>query len=163
MLLEHLTVFCWKTANRQNSKCTQDISRMGCDCLDDQHIYHDTPGSLYKWGLCCQKQVSQTGISNYILQFTVGCNYLSLPKIPASGNKVHISQLNIIQYSIRHCTKVYLRYDFALTVSHISAWHEGVCYGCFGKKIAVKIWHCAVCYRLREDFIKMYTSVSISL
>ena len=41
------------------------------------------------WGLCCQKQVSQAGISNYIPQFTVGCNYLSLSEIPASGNKVH--------------------------------------------------------------------------
>ena len=42
------------------------------------------------WWLCRQKQVSQTGISNYILQFTVWCNYLSLSEIPASGNKVHI-------------------------------------------------------------------------
>ena len=41
------------------------------------------------WGLCCLKQVSQTGISNFIPQNTVGCNYLSLPEIPASGNKVH--------------------------------------------------------------------------
>ena len=28
-------------------------------------------------GLCCQKQVSQAGISNYIPQLTVGYNYLS--------------------------------------------------------------------------------------
>ena len=41
--------------------------------------------------LCCQKQVSQAGISNCIPQNTVGCNYLSLPEIPASGNKVHHS------------------------------------------------------------------------
>ena len=47
----------------------------------------DTMGYL---GLCCQKQVSQAGISNYIPQFTMGCNYLSLPEIPASGNKVLI-------------------------------------------------------------------------
>ena len=40
------------------------------------------------WGLCCQKQVSQAGISNYIPQFTVGGSYLSLPEIPASGYKV---------------------------------------------------------------------------
>ena len=40
------------------------------------------------WQLWRQKQVSRTGISNYIPQFTVGCNYLSLPEIPASGNKV---------------------------------------------------------------------------
>ena len=36
------------------------------------------------------RQVSQAGISNYIPQFTVGCNYVSLPEIPVSGNKVHI-------------------------------------------------------------------------
>ena len=40
------------------------------------------------WRLICQKQVSQTGIRNYITWFTVGCNYLSLPKVPASGNKL---------------------------------------------------------------------------
>ena len=34
-----------------------------------------------------QKQLSQAGISNYILQFTVGCNCLSLPEIPTSGHK----------------------------------------------------------------------------
>ena len=43
------------------------------------------------WGLCCQKQVSQAGISNYIPQLTVGCNYLSPPEIPASDNNVLIS------------------------------------------------------------------------
>ena len=48
--------------------------------------------SIFLWGLCCQKQVSQAGISNYIPQFTVGCNYLSLPEIPASGNQVLIYQ-----------------------------------------------------------------------
>ena len=42
------------------------------------------------WGLWCQKQVSQVGISNCIPQNTVGCNYLPLPQIPASGTKVLI-------------------------------------------------------------------------
>ena len=42
---------------------------------------------IHIWGLWCQKQVSQAGISNYIPQFTVRCNYLSLHEIPASGNK----------------------------------------------------------------------------
>ena len=42
------------------------------------------------WGLCCQKQVSQAGISKYIPQWTAGRDYLSLPEIPASGNKVLI-------------------------------------------------------------------------
>ena len=41
-----------------------------------------------KWPSCLrvnhQKQISQAGISNCIPQNTVGCNYLSLPEIPAS-------------------------------------------------------------------------------
>ena len=41
-----------------------------------------------KWGLCCQKQVSQAWISNYMPQWTVECNYLFLPDIPFSDNKV---------------------------------------------------------------------------
>ena len=44
----------------------------------------------YIWGLCCQKQIYQTGISNYISQSTMRCNYLYLPDISASGNKVLI-------------------------------------------------------------------------
>ena len=43
---------------------------------------------IHIWGLWCQEQVSQAGISNYIPRFTVGCNHLSLPEIPASGTKV---------------------------------------------------------------------------
>ena len=44
-------------------------------------------------GISCQKQILQAGISNCIRQFSVGCNYLSLSEIPASGTKVLISQL----------------------------------------------------------------------
>ena len=31
------------------------------------------------WGLQCQKQLSRAWISNYIPQYSVGCNYLSMP------------------------------------------------------------------------------------
>ena len=41
-----------------------------------------------KWGLWCQEQVSQAGISNHILQYSVECNYLSMPEIAAYGTKV---------------------------------------------------------------------------
>ena len=44
----------------------------------------------YVRGLWCQKQVSQAEISNCIPQFSVGCNYLSLPEIPASCTKILI-------------------------------------------------------------------------
>ena len=66
-------------ALRASSKLYVDFSMCVCVCL-----------SGIIWGLCCQNQVSQAGMSNYIPPFTVGCNYLSLPEIPASGNKVHI-------------------------------------------------------------------------
>ena len=46
--------------------------------------------TIHIWGLSCQKQVSQAGISNCIPQNIVGCNYISLPEIP--GDKVVISQ-----------------------------------------------------------------------
>ena len=67
------------------------------------------------WGLCCRKQVSQAGISNYIPQFTVECNYLSLPEIPASGNKLW----DVITYSC-------LRYLLLATKStYITLWTNG--------------------------------------
>ena len=64
---------------------------------------------IYIWGLCCQKQVSQAGISNYIPQFTVGCNYLSLPEILASGILAAKSSyvcVCALSYGI-YCTTVY--------------------------------------------------------
>ena len=54
-------------------------------------------------GLCCLKQVSQAWISNYISQKTAGCNYLSLPEIPASGNKVLIYRLAFLVHPLRNC------------------------------------------------------------
>ena len=49
---------------------------------------NDSESSRDNLRLWCQKQISQAGISNCIPQNTVGCNYLSLPEIPASGPKV---------------------------------------------------------------------------
>ena len=54
------------------------------------------------WGIWCQKQVSQTGISNYTPQFTVGCNYLSLPEIILTTcNTALISFSTLCRYSYR--------------------------------------------------------------
>ena len=39
------------------------------------------------WTPVCQKQVSRVWISNYIPQYTVGCNYLAMPLIPAYGTE----------------------------------------------------------------------------
>ena len=60
--------------------------------LDKSQQWPGTHAAYDLWahnlGLCCQKHVSQAGISNCIPQFCVGCNYLSLPEIRASGTKV---------------------------------------------------------------------------
>ena len=45
------------------------------------------------WGLWSQKAVSQARISNCIPQYSVVCNYLSLPRILASGTKVLIYEM----------------------------------------------------------------------
>ena len=48
------------------------------------------------WVLWCQKQVSWAEISNCIPQYTVGCNYISLPEIPAS-----VVQVLILTYVLK--------------------------------------------------------------
>ena len=65
------------------------------------HTINTKRGKLaHIWGLCHLKQVHQAGISNYIPQFTVGCNYLSLPGIPVSGDKVHIRVLLFLWFIV---------------------------------------------------------------
>ena len=63
-----------KTFHVMTSLCTHNFSG------DVSCYYHRVI-----WGLLCQEQVSQAGISNRILQYSVGCNYLSMPEIPAVG------------------------------------------------------------------------------
>ena len=43
-----------------------------------------------RWGLWHQKQVCRACINNYIPQYTVGCNYYSMPYIPALAGCVCI-------------------------------------------------------------------------
>ena len=45
---------------------------------------------MYEGILWCQRQVSRAGVSNYVPQYSVGCNYLAMPKAPASGTNVLI-------------------------------------------------------------------------
>ena len=55
-----------------------------------------------KCTLWCQKQVPRACISNFIPQFTVGCNYLCMPKILASGTRVIILiPVTPVAYSIK--------------------------------------------------------------
>ena len=72
------------------------------------------------WELCCQKQVSQAGISNYIPQFIVGCNYLSLPEIPASGNKFLTLRIQAIAMlnSVERCDNAH----FVITDATENPW-----------------------------------------
>ena len=65
----------------------------------------------YIWGLCCQNQVSQAGISNCIPKLAAGCDYLSLPEIPASDNKFLICNacavINKLAFSSGHMYSYY--------------------------------------------------------
>ena len=57
-----------------------------------------------------RKQVSQAGISNGIPQDTEGCNYLSLPEIPASGTEALI-------YTLQYFGKYLIETNCLLAVS----------------------------------------------
>ena len=77
------------------SLCYNQIFQTGTVLLLSTPQYTATVQHLCKscyhiYGLCRQKQVSQTGLSNCIPQYSVGCNYLSLPEIPAFVIKVLI-------------------------------------------------------------------------
>ena len=77
----------WRTisSNELQWKFENDI------CKNQPSLFRSLFVNPYHiWGLWQQKQVSQAGVRNYIPQFTVGCNYLSLSEIPASGTKVLI-------------------------------------------------------------------------
>ena len=63
-------------------------------------------------GLWWRKQVSQSGISNYLPQFTVGCNYLALPDIPTSGAKVLIRNMMISLHMSIHYHLDLVQYQF---------------------------------------------------
>ena len=72
--------------------------------------------SVNIWGLCHQKQVSQAEISNCIPQYSVECNYLSMPEITASGAKVLIC---------RHCIPIKWKYyDYAVYDNGCCSWSD---------------------------------------
>ena len=67
----------------------------------------------------CQKQVSQAWISNCIPQNTVGCNYLSLPVIPASGTIVLKSATQASVCQIKNTN-----WFWAVTIAELNYSHE---------------------------------------
>ena len=86
----------------------------------------------YNWELCRQKQVSQVGISNYIPQFTVGCNYLSLPEIPASGDQV----LNWLYVPCQHTWKYDTVHSFSTGIALAKSTK------CWGTTVLFSMLHC---------------------
>ena len=76
--------------------CIKTVTSIPCVCI----LSFLSP--VYVWGLWCQKHVSQAGISKCILQHSVGCNYLSMLKLPAADAKVlfscnlHMSSIYIV-------------------------------------------------------------------
>ena len=59
----------------------------------DKSVFHLS--HTITWGLWCQKQVSQVRMSNCIPQYSVGYNYLALPEITTSCNKVFIYTITL--------------------------------------------------------------------
>ena len=55
--------------------------------FDQQRYYARVAPQLIIEDFSAEKQVSRAWISNYIPQYPVGCNYSSMPQIPASGAK----------------------------------------------------------------------------
>ena len=86
--------------------------------------------SYLNWRLWHHKQLSQVWISNCIQQNSVGCNYLSMPEIPANGAKVPIKRLTADRYCIIvfecdvvcHCNNPYL-----ITTINISLLPNNTC------------------------------------
>ena len=74
------------------------------------------------WGLWHQKWVSQAEISNYIPQFTVGCNYLSLSEISVCRTKVFIFALHSDNKSNCFWNFTNQRFSHALQKSHRPLW-----------------------------------------
>ena len=106
------------------------INHFATPIFTRDYAHNDRPGiqrfvAVYICGLRRQKQVSQAGKSNYIPQSTAGCNYLSLPEIPASGNKVLICELSIIML-------LWMTYGFAGSIL------QKIEYGCMD----VYIYNC---------------------
>ena len=69
----------WPLPYQSKPRQSVNVVHISCDIL------HELRGSKSIRQLWYQKQVSQAGISNCIPKYSVVCNYLSLPEIPASG------------------------------------------------------------------------------
>ena len=71
------------------------LDRKHLEKTDGFQVHIDINGIAQMRTLLPEASISgQAGISNYIPHFTVGCNYLSLQELPASGNKVHKCHLD---------------------------------------------------------------------
>ena len=76
----------------------------------------------YIWGLWRQKQVSQARMSNSIPQNNVGCNYFSLPEIPAFGSKVLIYAITELLYLWNCRLNLFCKQRWAKPASIL--WHK---------------------------------------
>ena len=78
---------------------------------------HGIAISGHIWRLCCQKQVSQAGISNYIPQFTVGCNEVHIYSYTLPSTKCldqfHKSYNAPVPYPTMHHTELRCAYLYS--------------------------------------------------
>ena len=96
------------------------IHRRQVDCPHKEAVMQEVCPCCHIiiWGLW--EQVSQAGISNYIMQFTVRCNYLFLPEIPVFGAKVLI--LSTWSTAQQWLQSIYRSFELMKTSLHDTAY-----------------------------------------
>ena len=77
------------------------------------------------WELWSQRQVPQAGISKCNPQYHVGCNYVSLPEIPASGTNVIICLSSSTSQFVKWKLYVYCHVMFLILETSFPQYHSG--------------------------------------
>ena len=88
--------------------------------VSKHHKMEQNVNRVHNWGLWCPTQVSQAGISKCTPQYSVRCNYLSLPEIPAFGTNVLNSWCVQYTYVISNLVLFFLMLFYCFVVPLVS-------------------------------------------
>ena len=85
----------------------------------------------YTWGIWCQKQIYTAWTINNIQQYSVGCNYLSMPQIHAYGAKGPIcASLNLVVIDSNKDLVTYWQFIFGIKYTKLPSTKSPWIYGC---------------------------------
>ena len=90
-----VTIRGFQRKKNSNPPWSMTVSSTHAEIPPESCVTESSERCIHIWGLWRQKQVSQAWISNCIPQNTVGCNYLSIPDILASGAKALILRVHL--------------------------------------------------------------------